>query len=302
MSLLAFQRHMMEDVLRPLTEDESMQARCADGSSVSDRAAAYIKPNRHLTAFERLEIYNRQYWLRVMDALAEDFPALQAVIGHDRFEELSREYLAAHPSRSFTLRNLGSCLPAWLAEHRKHLGDRADLSVDVARLEWAYAEAFDLAEMPPISAQEIAHLDTDAPLALQPYLRLLELQNPVDDLVLKLHQERRSGTAPKPSGEQTSHIEDEKIPEIQPCVTWLAVHRHDLSVYYKRLACEEYKMLKALAKGLSLGTALEAAFLHTEFSPDEQSVQVGAWFSNWSELGWLCSSLRSGAAFPERNS
>jgi len=300
MSLLAFQRRMMEDVLRPLTADESMQARCADGSSVGDRAAAYIKPNRHLSAFERLEIYNRQYWFRVMAALAEDFPALEAAIGHARFEELSRQYLAAHPSRSFTLRNLGSSLPAWLSDHRDYAGERAELALDVARLEWTYAEAFDLAELPAIGAEEIAALDTDARLALQPHLRLLELRYPVDDLVLKVHQGRRSWIATNSTGEETRHPTDEEIPEVQPCDTWLAVHPFDLSVYYKRLEWEEYEMLTALANGLSLGTALETAFLHAELDPDEQSARVRDWFSNWTELGWLCSSPRLTAAISER--
>lgn len=300
MSLLAFQRRMIEDVLRPLTADESMQAHYGDGSSVSDRAETYIKPNRHLSAFERLEIYNRQYWLRVMDALAEDFPALAAVVGEAQFKELSRQYLAAHPSRSFTLRNLGSSLPAWLAEHREHAGDRAVLAMDVARLEWACAEAFDLAEWPPIGAEEIASLDTDAHLSLQPHLRLLELRYPVDDLVLNVHQRLRREKAFNPSTKETNLSADGELPELQPCDTWLAVHRHELSVYYERLGREEYQMLAALAHGNSLGTALEAAFLHVEPGPEEQTENVAAWFRNWTELGWLCSSQQPAAAVSER--
>ena len=60
--------------------------------------------------FERLEIYNRQYWYRVLGALAEDFPRLRAVIGGRAFEAMSIAYLSEHPSRSFSLRNLGSHL------------------------------------------------------------------------------------------------------------------------------------------------------------------------------------------------
>jgi hypothetical protein len=296
MSLLAFQRRMMEDVLRPLTADESMQAQCADGSSVSDRAAIYIKPNRNLSAFERLEIYNRQYWLRVMAALAEDFPALEAVIGQEQFEELSRQYLTAHPSRSFTLRNLGSRLPAWLAEHHQYAGENVERALDVARLEWAYAEAFDLAEFPPLGAEEIATLDTEAHLALQPHLQLLQLRYPVDDLVLSVHRRLRSEMLSDPPSEETNSPEDKELPEVLPCDTWLAVHRHELSVYYKRLEREEFEMLSSLANGHSLGSALESTFLHAELSPDEQSAHVGAWFGSWTELGWLCSVQQPAAA------
>ena len=300
MSLLAFQRRMIEDVLRPLTADESMQAHSADGSRMNDRAEAYIKPNCRLSAFERLEIYNRQYWFRVMAALAEDFPVLEAVIGQAQFKELSRQYLAAHPSRSFTLRNLGSSLPTWFTEHREYAGDRAVLALDVARLEWAYIEAFDLAERPPIGAEEIASLDIDACLVLQPHLRLLQLRYPVDDLVLSVHQRLRREKAFNPSAEETNLSEEGELPILQPGDTWLAVHRHELSVYYKRLTREEYEMLTNLTAGNSLGAALEAAFLHSNLEPDQQSAHVSAWFSSWTELGWLCPSKQPDALPSER--
>jgi hypothetical protein len=291
---------MIEDVLRPLAADDSMQVQLADGSSVSDRAAAYIKPNRQLSAAERLEIYNRQYWLRVMDALAEDFPALEAVMGQKRFVELSRQYLAAHPSRSFTLRNLGASLPAWLAAHPGYAGDRAELALDVARVEWAYVEAFDLAELAPLSTEEIAALDADARIGVQPHLQLLALRYPVDDLVLGVHRElRREGVSSLYSA-GTHSAEEPILPELPPLNTWLAVHRQDLSVYYKHLAREEYEMLTALAKGSSLGTALEAAFLHSELSPSDPSPLVSEWFCNWTELGWLCSAQQTAAPHSER--
>ena len=84
-----------------------MQATAADGRPMTAVAESFIAPNSRLTAFERLEIYNRQYWFRVLGSLAEDFPGLRAVVGGRRFEALSIAYLKEHPSRSFTLRNLG---------------------------------------------------------------------------------------------------------------------------------------------------------------------------------------------------
>ena len=44
-------------------------------------ASELIKPNDRLTSFERLEIYNRQYWFRILSGFAEDFPGLRAVSG-----------------------------------------------------------------------------------------------------------------------------------------------------------------------------------------------------------------------------
>ena len=48
-------------------------------------ADSFIKPNDRLTSFERLEIYNRVYWFRVLDCLYDDYPGLRAVLGERKF-------------------------------------------------------------------------------------------------------------------------------------------------------------------------------------------------------------------------
>ncbi|HEY1256047.1 MAG TPA: DNA-binding domain-containing protein [Terracidiphilus sp.] len=299
MSLLEFQRRMAADVMRPLTEDESMRIYLEDGSCMSDRAATYIKPNRQLTPFERLEIYNRQYWFRVLTALTEDYPALEAVVGAKHFEVLARVFLTAYPSRSFTLRNLGSHLPAWLAAHPEFAGARPELAIDVAQLEWAYAEAFDLAEAAPLDPELLSTLDETARIGLQPHLQLLGLRYPVDDLVIGVHRNRtRVEVSSQASSE--AHADSQIVmPPIERCDTWLAVHRYELVVYYRRLAREEYELLHALQGGSTLGEALESAFQNTSMTSQEQASSVGEWFANWAEFGWLCSCPSSGKDLPD---
>ena len=108
MNLLELQRRMSYDVTRPLTADFEMHRETEDGRSVQEMAAAYVKPSDRLSSFERLEIYNRQYWFRVIGAVSDDFPALQAVMGTKKFESMVLAYLRENPSTSFTLRNLGA--------------------------------------------------------------------------------------------------------------------------------------------------------------------------------------------------
>src|ERR1700678_906471 len=98
---LELQRLMAGAVMRPLAATGRMQRKWRD-----DR----------LTSFERLEIYNRQYWYRIKDCFYEDYPGLRAILGERRFERLADAYLVGHPSQSFTLRNLGRRLVAFLEE------------------------------------------------------------------------------------------------------------------------------------------------------------------------------------------
>ena len=288
MNLLELQRRMSQDVMRPLTSDFAMQAMTGLGLPVDEIAASYIKPNSLLDSFERLEIYNRQYWFRVIAAVSEDFPALRAVLGEEKFDALVLAYLRENPSTSFSLRNLGARLPAWFASYPKIAGPQHALAVDVARLEWAYIEAFDGARLIPLDWHDFAGLGPDSTLRLQPHLQLLDLQYPVDEVVLAV----RKGTpeidivSNAVSGRrQTSEV---RLAEVSRTSVYLAVHRFDDSVYYRRIEREEFLLLADLRDGDSIATAIERAFEGSKLSPDLQAARIQEYFSHASELGWFC--------------
>ncbi len=292
MDLLTLQREMAAAVMQPLTRDDGMRPRAEDGRPMTAVAESFIAPNSRLTAFERLEIYNRQYWFRVLGSLVEDFPALRAVVGSRRFEAISIAYLTEHPSRSFTLRNLGSSLPEWLAKHPEQTGRRHRLALDVARIEWAFVEAFDSAEREPLTLEQIATLDGGSRLALQPHLQLMALSFPVDELVLDLHKQQKRQTSEAGVEREEQDEEPARLPRLRERPTWLAAHRVDLSVYYRRLEREEFRMLSAIRGGLTLAQAIEAGFAgsrgDSHVGAKRQAQKVQAWFATWAELGWIC--------------
>jgi hypothetical protein len=292
MGLAGLQREMAAAVMQPLDRKDGMRQRSANGRPMSAVAESFIAPNSRLSAVERLEIYNRQYWFRVLGALAEDFPALRAVVGPRRFEAISVAYLTDHPSRSFTLRNLGAHLPAWLAAHPEKAGRRHRLALDVARVEWAFIEAFDSAERAPLTVSQIETLDGGSHLALQPHLRLTALDFPVDDLVLELHKQQKRQTSEAGVERETEHEEESekplKLPRLRQRSAWLAAHRVDLSVYYRRLERGEFQMLSAIRQGLPLAQAIAAGFADSRVAANSQAQRVRTWFATWAELGWIC--------------
>ena len=288
MNLLELQRRMAEDVMRPLTSDFQMQRLTTDGRSTQEIADSYIKPNNLLSSFDRLEIYNRQYWFRVIGAIAEDFPALNAVLGEKVFDRLVLTYLRENPSTSFTLRDLGSKLPQWLEEHSELAPRRHKLLLDVARLEWAYVEAFDRVEADPLTAADFADLAAGSRLFLQPHIQLLELNYPVDELVLAVHQETGPSDIMSNAVPERRHVQRARLPKMLRSAVFLVVHRYDNSVYYRRIDRENFRLLSALQKGVPLGEALENAFPNGHFSADEQAARIQGYFAHASELGWFC--------------
>lgn len=288
MSLAQIQREMARAVMMPLTADEKMRRESTGGQPMVKIAASFIAPNSRLSAFERLEIYNRQYWFRVLGALAEDFPALRLVVGARAFEAMSIAYLAAHPSRSFTLRNLGSHLAEWLEKNPQYAGRRARLAQDVAKMEWAFVESFDSAERDPLTLEQIATLDGNSRLALQPHLQLVELEYPVDDLVLNLHKHEKKQTSEAGVEHEDAGQAPAKLPALRRRPTWLAAHRVDFSVYYLRLRRGQFYMLSAIREGRPLAEAIEVGITSARVPSTKRPQLVREWFAEWAELGWVC--------------
>ncbi len=288
MTLLELQRRMSEDVQRPLTPGFEMQVETEDGRSISHLAEAYVKPNDRLTSFERLEIYNRQYWFRVIGAVSEDFPALNAVLGAKKFDSLVLAYLKENPSTSFTLRNLGAQLPQWLEGHREFAPRRHNLILDVARLEWAYVESFDSAALPPLNEGDFQQLADDSTLMLQPHLQLLDLQYPVDELVLAVHKETPDSDIMSNAASERKKTARLRLPKTSRCATYLAVHRFNNSIYYRRIDREAFLLLSALKRQETLIEAMEAAFPNSKLPPEEQALKIREYFAHAAELGWFC--------------
>lgn len=286
--LLELQRRVAAAIMQPLTKSETMPRRRRDGVSNESEAAAFIKPNDRLSSFERLEIYNRQYWFRLYTSFEEDFPGLEAVIGRAKFEKLMREYLSECPSHSFSLRNLGFGLENWLLEHPAYLEPRRPLALDMLRLEWAHIEVFDAGEEPPLDADDLAAINENSILRMQPYLRLLELHYPVEDLLIELRSE--SGSSDSSSNNATVARKTRRVRRVaalEPEEIFLAVHRHQNSVYYKRMEREDYRLLKSLLSGVAIGQAIDSAFEGSDIAEDDRGHWLQQIFASWSSLGWF---------------
>jgi hypothetical protein len=287
-NLLELQRRMAEDVRRPLTAEWDMQQTAEDGTPMQDMAATYIKPNDRLSSFERLEIYNQQYWFRVIGAVSEDYPALRALLGEKRFDALVLAYLRENPSTSWTLRDLGKHVPTWLAEHREFTGRRHALALDIAALEWAYVDCFDGLRLPPLSPSDLAAIGPGSKLDLQPHLQLLELNYPVDELVLAVRRETPEMDIVSNASTQRRETTRITLPAMKREAVFLAVHRFEDSVYYRRIDREAYRLLRALKHGSPLSEALDDAFTRSRLNTEARVAKIQEYFAHAAELGWLC--------------
>jgi hypothetical protein len=287
--LAGLQRAVWRLVSQPLTADNRMRPRTADGRATATAVGEIIKPNDRLTSFERLEIYNRMYWFRVLDSLYEDCPGLRAVLGDKKFIRMAEAYLVKYPSRSHTLRNLPARLEKFLREEPERTRPHTALCLDLARFEWAQVEVYDGAARPLFTTDDL--LDANPAklrLGLQPYLQLMELDYPVDDFLIAIKKREallRGDASNAPTGMHLAKARKVSLPKRAPCA--VAVHRQDGRIYFKRLEPAACRVLLAIRAGKTLDRAL-AAGLPSHGSGEAIAAQVQGWFATWMQLGWFC--------------
>jgi hypothetical protein len=280
MKLVELQRRMAAAIMQPLARGDRQSPRTK---------ASFIKPNDRLKSIERLEIYSRSYWYRVIDSMYEDFPGLRAVVGQRAFDRLVRGYLADCPSKSYTLRDLGSRLGVWLKRNPACAGGKLAVALDMVRLEWAHIEAWDAADRKPLGPEDLIELGPGLRVGLQLHIRLLELDYPVDDLRVRAGRtaEEHEAASNAPSKLKNRRLSAAAARLKRERIS-VAVHRLDFSIYYRRLALEEFRLLCAIRDSANIGSAMRAFYKSSSMPVEELEPRVGNWFAIWAELGWLC--------------
>ena len=102
----------------------------------------------------RIAIYRNAVRSNQREAMAAVYPVVQALVGRAFFNEAADQCLAAHPSTSGDLHDLGAGFPAFLREY-SHAGTLPWLG-DVAALEWALHRAFHAADADPVDVSSLS--------------------------------------------------------------------------------------------------------------------------------------------------
>ena len=218
---------------------------------------------RELSAADRLAIYANMYLWRQVDALREDFPKLVAALGDDGFYALAEGYVREHPSEHPSLSMLGRRV----AEHlTNHPAGRPDLP-DLARLEWARAEAFEAEEVPlagidSLRAVPAAELP-QVRVALAPSVRLLHLAH--------------DGPALWRAIEDGIPLPPPRRAEVD-----VAVWRKELEIFHAVLAADEARAVELALVGEPFGAVCEP-FAERDDAVEAALRAVASWFAE----GWV---------------
>lgn len=248
----------------------------------ADGVEQVITRSRALSSVDRLEIYARAYYGRLLECLRTEYPVLVQAIGEELFDEFAFSYLQHHPSRSYTLNQLGAEFAQFLRETCPASDDPAAVEqgwplflMDLATLEWTFNEVFDgpgIEKAAPLNAERLKEIPLDrwpaARFEAAPCLRLGVFDYPVHTYYKAL---REDSAAPPP--------------ELR--TTYLAISRREYLVRYLELSRSEYALLKALVEGATLGEGFQSwADSSSNEEPNgdagmDPAMQVQHWFRRW---------------------
>ena len=260
MALDRVQRWMQAVVVHPGTVDEGIRSpgAAAEMATVEE----VVRPSARLTPAERVGIYHGMYLGRMVEALETDYPALHRLLGADGFADLVRDYVQAHPSRSYTLNRLGDHFPEFIA---KAPGlRRRGFCHDLGRLELAMSQVFDEEETPALTPEAIAAVPAGAwegarlhPIAA---FRLLAVGHAVNAYANGGDVRTTPARGRRPGG--------------------VAVYRRQYSVSCLDLTPPAHALLEALAAGATIGEAV-AGVLAGSGRSRVTAEDLFRWFREW---------------------
>lgn len=227
------------------------------GEQLSDAALDVVRDDG-IDRRRRLEVYVNAYRIRLVDAIASEYPKVEAALGRAAFVELCRRYLLAHPTSRPSLRDAAQHLPAFLA--RGGFPQGPSYLADLAALERARTNAFDGADADPLRRDDLAHVAAEEVAFLQlplvPTAALLDMASIADEV--------------------WAAIEAEVSPPVQSSAIALArtilIWRRDITVIHRTLAIDEAEVLRALAAGATFAEACEVLAQHD--NPPQRALEI----------------------------
>lgn len=254
------------------------------GAGESTALAGAIAASPTLDAEARLEIYRDMYATRLLEVLAEDFPATARVLGAKRFAAQGRRYVARHRSTHPSLRFFGAAFPDMLARARV---TRAQPWVaDLARLEWARLSVFDAPDPQPLTATSLREVEPAAwgtlTFRLIAAYTTLESAWPVHELW--------SRVTPTEGGTPPPAVRD---PPLAPRATSLRVWRQGTTVYQASMEAPEREALALVATGASFAAVCDRVAEHVE--AEDAAAHAGGLLLRWLEDGILAPGVAAAA-------
>lgn len=277
--MAATQEWFASIITRELDENDQTYTISPNGFFLEEEAAKYIVPSPTLKPDKRIQIYNQQYWWRLLKGLQDCFPLVIRLFGYHAFnQDIAIPYLLKYPPNHWSLTLLGERLPKWIKEDYK--APDAPLVRHAVDLDWAFHASFLAPKKTPLGLNQLTQGDGSQLLSytfyLQPDVHLLKWDYDLlafREIFLEKDVEYWvEHDFPPLAKEQTYHF---------------ALYRTlKYQIAWKKLSEGEYALLQEFKKGSTLEAACEVLELDDKLY-EQAAMHLQEWLKEWTIRGWL---------------
>jgi hypothetical protein len=271
-------------ITQPIDSNSRINPTAPSGKTTASEAAMFIVPSPTLTPIQRIEIYNQQYWWRLLSSLHEIFPLVTRLFGYSDFNmQIGIPYLSACPPNQWSLNAIGSRMIEWIDTY--YLADDKPLVRDAVLLDWNFNHLFTAAQMPPLHADTKASSDAFTALLavklyLQPSVALLQF----DSDLLTFRKELLA--------EEPDFWFENPFPNLERKKLHIALYRsRHQHITYDELSAVEYCLLQHFQSGSSIEECCDWLEKQEDAIAEEASIGLQQWIHGWIAKKWLTAQL-----------
>lgn len=263
-----------------LGENDIIQPYTLSGSLVAEEAGSYITPSPHLRPHQRIQIYNQQYWWRLLNTLHANFPLVTRLFGYLAFnEKIGIPYLLQFPPNHWSLNVLGERLPKWILEYYKEPDQ--SLIYHAASLDWAFAASFVAPQHPVL---DLVHLTQEKPedilslsFYLQPHISLFTWE--YDLFTFR-------GCFLK---EDVDYWIEHRFPDLPKGKNFYFILYRNAKNYltWREISQSEFMLLERFKIGTTIKDACEYIETQEAAIYEQVATHLQQWLQEWTQAGWL---------------
>ena len=267
---------------RPIDPQSRINPIAPSGRPIQEEAPTYICASPTLEPYQRIQIYNQQYWWRLLSILHETFPLVTRLFGYFDFNQtIGFPFLEVYRPHHWSLSFLGAELPYWITKH--YTAEDKPLIYHSAQLDEAFNDLFFVKRMPPmdLKAYQKAHASgglLNLKLYLQRTVRLFEFP-------YNLPRFREEFIEP----EDGDYWMDRPFPELEggKRFAYILYRDKENGICWHEIERGQYELLTQLEKGSSLNRLV--TWLEQQDAPwaEEAVNNLSNWIQQWVLEGWL---------------
>lgn len=279
-NLKATQEWFAGIITHKLVDNNYISSMSPNGMLIAEEASKYIVPSPYLKPHQRIQIYNQQYWWRLLNTLHDNFPLVTRLFGYQAFnEEIGIPYLIKYPPDHWSLNSLGERLARWISE--EYEAQDQPFILNAAHLDWAFMASFIAAQQPALDLTHLIQNDPNNLLTyhfyLQPHIQLFKWD--YDLLTFRESFIKQS----------VEYWTENDFPLLakEKAYYFVLYRSQKNNIFWKEIGLGEYTLLDIFQKGSTIESACEHLEKGDATIYEESVAHLQDWLQDWTARHWL---------------